>query len=139
MTSSSEPDAAHHEDGLAVVRFQLGNLQLALEARTVRALHQQAPTADSLAIETLLGLGPAGTGPRQWLRLHAAPDLSLALPAPVELSTLALHTIRPLPRLLAASCRLPGLRALARQEHATAPILLLDPGKALSPRHLPPG
>lgn len=121
---------------LAAVGLRVGALALAFEARGVRALHRQPPGPRSVDIEPLLGLAVPATGPRQWLSLHGAPGLALAVPAPVELISIPAAAIRPLPALLAASCGLPGLRALAQDDPARAPLLLLELSAELA-AHLP--
>lgn len=101
-----------------VVTFFAGGQRCAMAARQVRASrplrgdeHEGMP-----AIDPLLGLpqGDKDGASRQVLtiRLPAA-DVELSVATPVQLRELELDVIHPLPDLIAARSRLPGLRALA--------------------------
>ncbi len=113
---------------LDVVLFSAGGWRAGFEARLVRSSRPAAADADIDAIETLLGLAPCAAAlPRQSLQLKQAQGArELLVGAPVELASLPASRIHPLPPLLAARCKLHGLRALALTNNAGSAILLLD-------------
>ena len=110
---------ADHEN-LDVVLFTAGGWRVGLEARQVRG-SRPAPSATAAAdVASLLGLPPVGeTSPAcQCLALKPLPqqrngDREIQVEGPVDLVSLPASVIHPLPALLAARTRLPGLRALA--------------------------
>lgn len=113
---------------LDVVLFSAGEWRAGFEARLVRSSRPAAADASGEEIETLLGLAPCATAlPRQSLLLKQAQGArELLVGAPVELASLPASRIHPLPPLLAARCKLHGLRALALTNNAGSAILLLD-------------
>ncbi len=112
---------------LDVVLFNAGGWRAGFEARLVRSSRPAPLDADAEAIETRLGLAPSAvTLPRQSLELKQAQGTrELLVGTPVELASLSAASIHPLPPLLAARCKLPGLRALALEQDAQAVILLV--------------
>lgn len=119
-------------DALDVVMFSAGGWHVGFEARHVRSARPAAAEASSKAsgeIETLLGLPPS-PGPSsspQWLDLRqSAEDKQILVAGPVELRTLPVASIHPLPPLLAARSQLNGLRALVLQENTEQVGLLFD-------------
>ena len=136
---------------LEVVRFRCGPWHLALPARDVRGGYRLAPGEAALPIEALLpaadpGVDPgaapgtaASTAPGAfdpaqprhglWLQPPGQPTAQLlSVQAPLELQALAAAHIHPLPAVLAARCRCPGLRALALEsgpQGAPGPLLLV--------------
>ncbi|MDR3369135.1 hypothetical protein [Rhodoferax sp.] len=114
---------------LDVVLFSAGEWRAGFEARLVRSSRPALANASGKTIETQLGLAPpAGATPRQYLELKRAQDVrEVLVGAPVELVTLPASSIYPLPPLLAARCKLHGLRALALEQDAKAVVLLFEP------------
>jgi len=107
---------------LDIVLFAAGATPLACEARRVRAA-QELTGADLPAVEALLGLPPTA-GSRQTLIVRGADaDWPLSVRGPVTLRSLPAADIHPLPELIAARCRLPGLRALAFVDGQLTPIV----------------
>lgn len=128
---------------LEVVRFRCGPWHLALPARDVRGGYRLAPGEVALPIEALLPAAdpgpavstvPGAFDPEQprhglWLQPPGQPTAQLlSVQAPLELQALAAAHIHPLPAVLAARCRCPGLRALALEsgpQGAPGPLLLV--------------
>lgn len=112
---------ACHRHGSAQFRRRGGGL-LVCEASHVRAL--RSSTKGAPAAESLLGLPVAG-GAYQTLLIKSKEDQSwpLAVRPPMSLRPLPAADIHPLPDLLAARCRLPGLRALALVDGQLAPVV----------------
>lgn len=141
MLASSPQAPPHHAastntadtDGsasLPIVSLRLGSLHIALEAARVQGMSTCPPDVPLPTLEALLGL-PAPTANAHLRRcLHLRPNppratpVCLSVPAPLSLQQLPIHTIAPLPPLLATCCHLPGLRALAW--HPEGLLLLLD-------------
>lgn len=103
-------------DALDVVLFGFGDRRLGVEARQVRA-SRPAPCGEGhTRIETLLGLDspaePAGQPHLLTIR-RAEGDRDVLVGNPVEMASLPVETIHPLPAFVAARTRLHGLRALA--------------------------
>lgn len=111
---------------LDVVLFSAGGWRAGFEARLVRSSRPATTDAGGEEIETLLGLAPCAAAlPRQSLQLKQAQGArELLVGAPVELASLPASRIHPLPPLLAARCKLHGLRALALEQDAQAVVLL---------------
>ena len=114
---------------LAVVQLQLGAVRIAVEAACVQSLAPCADDAPWPTLEAVLGLPtPAPLGPRRCLSLRllpgSTPPLQLSVPATLSLQHLPAPSIWPIPPLLAACCRLPGLRALSWQPQGV--VLLVD-------------
>ncbi|MBF0273014.1 MAG: hypothetical protein HQL98_13270 [Magnetococcales bacterium] len=122
---------------LNVVLFSLGEWRVGLEAKRVRGC-RLAPAAEEeteqpcLDLEKRLGLSADPSTKQRMILEIAHPDhpLTWRVTGPVVLHALPIATIHPLPRLLAARTRLPGLRALALTDHTPGQgdglILLLD-------------
>lgn len=114
---------------LAVVAFVVAGQRFAVEAQQIRAARLAADGSEDLSLPSLaalLGLPTtADEGPRQVLQVKTATaDQELSLAGPVQMTTLAVADIHPVPALLAARCRIPGLRALAVD--AAGVTLLVD-------------
>jgi len=122
-----------------LVVFRWNALRLGVAAGQVLAL-ESTPDPDAPSIGDLLGL-PTGeeglpgvvtrAGPPRLLRLaHPAGMLRVRVEEPVVQVRLPACAIHPLPPLLAARLRLPGIRALAWQQGQGpgALIIILDVG-----------
>ncbi len=121
-----------------LVLFRWNALRLGVAAGQVLAM-ESTPDPDAPSIGDLLGL-PTGeglpgvvtrAGPTRLLRLaHPAGALRVHVQEPVVQVRLPASAIQPLPPLLAARLRLPGVRALAWQqgEEPGALIVILDIG-----------
>ncbi|MFA6921537.1 MAG: hypothetical protein WC216_06805 [Gallionella sp.] len=100
---------------LQVVSFTAAGHRFAVEAASVRAQH--SATDDAIPAEELLGLPDAciaDTITRRVLIIrHATGDLPIRVAGPVSLSELSLDDLHPLPDLLAARCKINGIRALS--------------------------
>jgi hypothetical protein len=116
---------------LDVVVFSASGWHIGFEAAAVRGARPViAPPENAVAIETLLGLpaGSAPTGLAQWLDIKCpqpSQNREILVGGPVELLTLPVSAIHPLPPLLAARNRLHGLRALALAADIHAGRLML--------------
>jgi hypothetical protein len=111
-------------DVLDAVLFSAGKWRAGFEARAVRASRPAPTGAAGTDVETLLELElSAGLGPRQYLQLKHG-DREILVGSPVDLVSLPVAAIHPLPPLLAARCKLNGLRALALEPNAENIILL---------------
>lgn len=102
------------EETLDLVLFDAAGWRFGVEANSVGSA---GPLSLSTlpAVENLLGLpdkGPQSGAARQRLSIRGAGDLSVR--KPVVLCSLWVGAFHPLPPLVAARCRLPALRALAR-------------------------
>lgn len=120
---------------LTVVRLCVAGREIALEAAYVQSLAPCAHDAPWPTLEAVLGLpAPQTPGRRRCLQLRplhsGAAPVRLNVPAPLTLQPLAASTIQPLPPLLAACCRMPGLRALSWQPQGL--VLLVDVRQLLS-------
>ncbi|MBV5276008.1 MAG: hypothetical protein JZU52_21015 [Lamprocystis purpurea] len=121
-----------------LVVFRWNALRLGVAAGQVLAM-ESTPDPDAPSIGVLLGL-PTGeglpgvvtrAGPARLLRLaHPAGVLRVRVQEPVVQVRLPACAIHPLPPLLAARLRLPGIRALAWQQgqEPGALIIILDVG-----------
>ncbi len=121
-----------------LVMFRWNALRLGVAAGQVLAM-ESTPDPDAPSIGDLLGL-PTGEGlpgvvtptrPPRLLRLtHPAGSFHVLVQEPVVQIRLPASAIHPLPPLLAARLRLPGIRALAWQqgEGPGALIVILDVG-----------
>lgn len=112
---------------LKVVSFMAGRHRCAVEAAQVRT-QSPAGAAQPIPVEQLLGLPDSETqNPAHrsiLLMKHPAGDYAVAVCAPVELHSLKIAAIHPLPALIAARCKLAGLRGLAMGEEGVT--LLVD-------------
>ncbi len=123
MSSSSD------EGHIDLVLFRAGEYPVAFEARHVRASQGNAAAGAPLA-ETVLDLPAATTtvGMRQRLTLKLPEgERDLLVAGPVELASMPIVSIQPLPPLLAARNYLPGLRALVLLSSRQT-LLLFDVG-----------
>jgi hypothetical protein len=105
---------------LSVVRFRAGGVLFLLEAARVSCMQAQAPAEGrGVSAEQLIGLplSTTDTG-RRWLQIDQRYPL-VEVSAPVELQTLEVASIHPLPELVRARIMLSGIQAL-----------VLDNGKA---------
>ncbi|MDR3412826.1 MAG: hypothetical protein P4L87_18075 [Formivibrio sp.] len=108
------------DDALEIVSFTAGGYRFAVEARQVD--HQFASAPDAVvAVETLLGLPPASAVRRCWLGVG---QHGVEVDGPVDLRSLPVSAIHPLPELVAVRLQLNGVRALAFE--AESPLLLVD-------------
>lgn len=103
---------------LAVVLFSVGGWRAGVEARQVRGLRPTAAGTPEGELAAALGLLPTAGSPvaGQCLTLKRAgqdKDKEIRVDSPVDLVSLPVAAIHPLPPLLAARSRLSGLRALA--------------------------
>ncbi|HEX5338534.1 MAG TPA: hypothetical protein VFW53_08860 [Gallionella sp.] len=113
---------------LDVVLFSVGELRAGFEARLVRALRPALDEARDGEVVTMQGLTlPANTSVHQYLQLKRTDgDKEVFVGSPVELVSLPVGAIHPLPPLLAARCKLHGLRALAMEGDARTIVLLFN-------------
>jgi len=101
------------EETLDLVLFGAAGWRFGVEAKAVGGAGSLSPSPLP-AVETLLGLsdsGLQGITDRQCLSVKGAGDVSVQ--RPVVLCSLPVGAFHLLPPLVAARCRLPGLRALA--------------------------
>lgn len=120
--NANDLDAEH--DTLDVVLFAAGKWRAGFEACAVRASRPAPTGAAGSDVETLLGLELAAvSGPRQYLQLQHG-NQEILVSGPVDLVSLPVDTIHPLPPLLDARCQMNGLRALALGHNAEDVILL---------------
>jgi hypothetical protein len=126
-------NAADPLEALDVVMFSAGGWQVGFEARHVhsaRPVEADASNEEIGEIEALLGLPNSSSqqsASPQWLELkQTAENRQLLVAGPVELRTLSVASIHPLPPLLAARSQLNGLRALVLQENTGQIALLFD-------------
>lgn len=104
-------------NALDVVSFVAGGHCFAVEAKQVRAQLPEAISDGAISVEEILGLPYANSqNPllrRVLLMTCRAGNYAVTVAGPVELRVLEINAIYPLPPLIAASCRLAGIRALA--------------------------
>jgi hypothetical protein len=117
--------AASDQETLDVVLFSAGGWRVGFEARQVRASRPAPADAAGDEVEMLLGFSPSETcAPRQHLLLkHEEGDRQILVGSPVDLVSFSIHSIHPLPPLLAARTTLHSLRALAITEDKTLVLL----------------
>ncbi|OQX19267.1 MAG: hypothetical protein BWK76_05060 [Desulfobulbaceae bacterium A2] len=128
LTEVATTTTAH--DTLQVVLFSLGRRRLGVEARFVRSSSLAPHDADGEAAARL-GLDATDALPRVSYSLilkRPDGDRPVLVDGPVELAEIPAAAIHPLPPLLAARCRLHGLRALVvqAQRSETPAIPLVD-------------
>ena len=131
MDLAAESGVIH--ETLAVVRFCTGGWRVGVEARQVRGSRPATEESPGGEFATVLGLPAVAASllGRQYLTLkrsirdEAEGLVEILVDAPVELLSLPVATIHPLPPLLAARIRLHGLRALAMQAEAGEKALTL--------------
>lgn len=118
-------NAISNHETLDVVLFSAGGWRVGFEAGQVRACRPASADAAGDEIEAMLGLSPSpNSPPRQHLLLkHSDGDRQILVGSPVDLVSLPVSSIHPLPPLLAVRCRLNGLRALAFADDKTAILL----------------
>ena len=127
-------------EGLRLVLFSLGRVRCAIEARRVAASTPIRPGGNDADDQDgwqqgwrLFGLQElgreAGRNPEQWLDLRwPGGEGRLAVWGPLDLVSLPPAAVHPVPVLLAARCRLRGLRAIVVAPGLSAQALpLLDP------------
>ena len=105
---------------LAIVSFAAGAYRFAVEAQQVEALLDESPKA-MVAVEDLLGLPLVEAAQRRCLRVG---DALIGVSEPVELRSLPIDQLYPLPELVARRIGIDGVRALALEENSA--LLLLD-------------
>ena len=98
---------------LQIVSFTAAGCRFAVEAASVRAQHPATDTA--IPAEQLLGLPDTGEAVAQRVLIirHASGDFPIRVAEPVTLSELSLDDLHLLPELLAARCKIKGIRALS--------------------------
>lgn len=107
-------------DALAIVSFSAGAYRFSVEAQQIDALLDESPEA-MVAVESLLGLPRVDAAQRRCLRVGE--DL-IGVSEPVELRSLPIDQLYPLPELIACRISIEGVRALALEENSA--LLLLD-------------
>lgn len=107
-------------DALAIVSFAAGACRFAVEARQIDALLDGASPA-TVAVESLLGLPVDDVTARRCLRIG---NYSVAVSEPLDLRSLPVDRLFPLPELVALRIEIKGVRALALE--ADGARLLVD-------------
>lgn len=114
-----------------VVLFSAGGRRFGFEASRVRSADSCQPEPADLVVETLLGLSPPPLSTtRQVLCIKMAEgDKRLVVGGPIDLVSMPVAVIHPLPILLAERTSLRGLRALAvcSETDFNKSVLLIDP------------
>lgn len=113
MPENSSPNA------LCVVSFIAGGCRFAVEAAHVRTLLQAGQYDAATSVEQILGL-PCDQkqdrlSPRILLMKCQGRDVAVIVSGPVEMHSLEIGAIYPLPPLIAARSTVRGIRALAIQ------------------------
>jgi hypothetical protein len=115
--TATETSSASKSSTLEVVFFVAGGHRFAVEAAQVRTQLPAAQSATVLTAEQLLGLPDGNTQPPGFRRIllikHSAGDYAVSVSDPVELRSLEIDSIFPLPFLIAARNSLVGIRGLA--------------------------
>lgn len=134
--TTTNSSATSVPDTLAVVTFTAGGYRFAVEAARV-CMQLPAEQSDSvLAVEQLLGLlSREDTQNRATQRIllimkHPAGDYAVAVSKPVELLSIEINAIYPLPSLIVARCTLVGLRGLAIDPEGMLLLVDLNEAKA---------
>ena len=124
----SAPSEANQET-LDFVVFSAGDWRVGLEARLIRGSSPAPENAAVGEIEAALGLPPTALKtPGQYLQIkRPGVDKTIRVGDPVELVSLPVSAIHPLPALLAARTSLRGLRGLAMPAEGGI-FLLFDAG-----------
>jgi len=108
-----------HIVSLDMVSFVAAGCCFAIEAARVRSQMPSSQCATATAVEQLLGLVCDEIHPPPSRRVlmikSSAVDFAVTVSEPVELRSLAISAIYPLPLLLAARCSLNGIRAIAME------------------------
>lgn len=131
---SEASNNASNQETLDVVLFSADGWRAGFEARQVRASRPASAGAAGEDVEALLGfVRTTFTQVRQCLQLKLREgDREILVGTPVDLVSLPVSAIHPLPVLLSARCTLNGLRALAfAPESDTAKITLLFSAEGL--------
>ena len=126
-------DSDHSEASpqtLDFVVFSAGNWRVGFEARLIRGSSPAPENAAVGEIEATLGLTPiALKTPSQYLQIKRPEgDRTILVGCPVELVSLPVSAIHPLPALLAARTSLRGLRGFAMPAKGDI-FLLFDAGQ----------
>jgi hypothetical protein len=105
----------HDQDRLDVVLFATGQGRVGFEARHVRSARPAVESVETANIAAALGLPPSLPGAaRQILTVKLAErDCERMVNGPVDLVSLPISAIHPVPPMVAARTGLRGLRALA--------------------------
>jgi hypothetical protein len=102
---------------LDVVAFMAGGYRFAVEATQVRTQMQRKADGEYRQVESVLGLPAQNSLPSDQRRVllikHPDGDYGVEVADPVELLSLEISTIYPLPALIAARNTLLGMRGLA--------------------------
>lgn len=136
MSQAATPVSAE-PDTLAVVSFMAGGYRCAVEAAQVKAQLPPNHTDTALTAEQLLGLLPNGKAleachRRILLIKHPTGDYAVTVASPVELRRVDVNAIHPLPDMIAARCRLTGLRGLAITTEGMTLLVDFNTAKTLS-------
>jgi hypothetical protein len=99
---------------LELVLFKAGQYRFGVESASVRS-SGELPGHHIASIESLLALScSSGYSRRHCLTIKGnSQDYEISVAAPLELCSIPVEIIHPLPAVLSARCKLPGLRALA--------------------------
>lgn len=129
MSSTSVPGT------LAVVFFTAGGHRFAVEAAQVRTQLPAGQSGTILMVEQLLGLLSCGETQTRasrsiLLMKHPAGDYAVAVSKPVELRSIEINAIYPLPSLIVARCTLAGLRGLAMAPEGVTMLVDFNVAKA---------
>jgi len=120
---------------LAVVSFMAGGHRSAVEAAQVRAQLPAEQSDTVLAVEQLLGLSSCEETQNRASRCillmkHPAGDYAVAVSEPVELRSIEINAIYPLPSLMIARSTLAGLRGLAMGPEGVTMLVDFNVAKA---------
>lgn len=111
-------------DAVDAVSFVAGGHRFAVEARQVRGMQAQAPSAAAaLSIETLLGLPPGDSTRRKQLLIGGKGEC-VEVGEPVEFEALPASNLFPLPAAVASRLSLRGIKGLAMMPSGV--ILIVD-------------
>jgi len=105
---------------IEIVSFAAGACRFAVEAQQVEALLSDGPQT-LVAVESLLGLPLLETAARPCLRLG---KYRVSVNEPIDLRSLSVDSIYPLPEPVALRIQIKGVRALVLEAHGA--MLLLD-------------
>lgn len=107
-------------DTLEIVSFAAGACRFAVEAQQIEALLQDEP-GPAVDVEALLRLPRVEAARRRCLRIGGR---IVRVSEPLDLRSLPVDRLFPLPELVALRIRIEGVRALALDAHGA--MLLLD-------------
>ena len=121
-------DGSNNKDvaTLDLVVFKAGQFMFGIESSWIKS-SGILPDYVIPEIESLLSLplAPAKSGRRCLMINSGSDDYEISVAAPVELYKLSVDAIHPLPAVIVARCKLPGLRALAMMDKKI--LLVIEP------------